>query len=397
MRRTGRLPPSGQVLSPARCCTKRRSKGICSLPRYLLANGGDVNALNTYQATPLYHAAHSGHKRVVELLLEKGAKPSPGALPLHAAAERGFIGVAEVLLASKADVNAAPRGQTALHVAIEHNNLQIAELLLANGANVNVGYSRKWNSTSGSRSDNPLYALGKLDGTPLHFAVQSRNPAAVRVLLDKGADANARSGAGLVPLHYAANPDMRADNAVQIAEMLLAAGAKIDATGDENDSLSGWAPLHIAVFHKLPHVTGLLLEKGADPNLPLPAQSGNEGTALNMAVSGGATEIVELLLKHKADVNAPGGNTPLLRATMEQNRQVAELLLAHKADINALNIEGNTALAIAVPNRDVPLAELLLSKGANPNTTNNEGYPTVTRRNRPGQPTAAGRATTRRI
>ncbi len=326
-------------------------KGHLLVAEYLLANGGDVNATDSYQSTPLYHAARSGHKRVVELLLSKGANPSLGAyLPLHAAAERGFIGVAEVLHANKADVNAVRQGKTALHMAIQERNFPIAELLLKNGADVNVVYTREWKGGFGNpQQGNPLYHLANLDGTALHFAIQGQNIEAARMLLAKNADANARSGAGLTPLHYIVNPQLNPDSSTRLAEMLFEAGAKVDALGSDDGNLPGWTPLHIAVFHKNANLVALLLEKGADPNLPV-APSGNEGTALNMAISGGGAELVELLLKHKADVNARdrNGNTPLVRAMRERNERLVDLLLSKGADPNALDAYGFPPLHVAL-------------------------------------------------
>jgi ankyrin repeat protein len=348
-------------------------KGHLLVAEYLLSNGATVDALDTSNATPLYHAAGNGHKRMVELLLAKGAQPSParGGQPLHTAVERGFKGVVEVLLAHKADVNAGY--MTALHVAIKEKNLPIAELLLTNGASLNALYAHSWNQGPAA-----LHSLATPDGTPLHFAIQIGNPTIARLLTAKGADVNLRTfHGGLTPLHYVSNPMLSRENSVEMIEMLLGAGAKIDALGADGGQLPGWTPLHIAVYHKLPHIVQLLLEKGADPNVPLTAQAGNERTALNMAVGSGATEIVELLLKHKADVNArdTSGNTPLLRAMSEANLPIAEVLLAHKADVTAIDSEGNTVLARAVHADNRAMARLLLSKGANANDTNSYGFP----------------------
>jgi len=350
-------------------------KGHLLVADYLLANGADIHALDSSKATPLYHAAGNGHKKMVELLLAKGAQPSPAdsGQPLQAAVERGFKGVVEVLLAHKADVNGG-FGMTALHVAIKEKNLSIAELLLANGANPNAVYVHSWNQGQGV-----LHSLGTLDGTPLHFAVQIGNPTFARMLIAKGADVNARTThAGLVPIHYAANPNLQPDAAKALTEMLLEAGAKIDTTGSEVSQLPGWTPLHLAVYHKVSQGVALLLEKGADPNFPFPAPFAYEGTALNVAISrGGESELVELLLKNKAAVNARdfSGNTPLLRAVRESNQQIAELLLAHKADVASVNSDGNTALALAVQAGNLSIAEVLLSKGANANDTNAYGFP----------------------
>lgn len=340
------LAPPGPSYAVGTVLHQAAFKGHLLVAEYLLANGAQVNALDSRNQTALYHAAHNGHKRMVELLLSKYARPSLGNnLPLHAVAERGFVGVAEVLLANKADVNAVRQGKTALHVAIDKKNLQVAELLLKNGADVNAIYPR---GKVTSQPTNPLHSLGSLDGTPLHFAVQNQNVEAAKMLLAKQADATARSGAGLTPLHSVAAAD--GNNALQMAKMLIEAGAKVDAAGTEDGDLPGWTPLHIAVFHKRPEIAALLLEKSADPNLFLPAQLGNERTALNIAMSGGVSEIVELLLTHKADVNARdhNGDTPLLRAVREQNQPMVELLLSNQADPSALDAQGFPPLQLAL-------------------------------------------------
>ncbi len=359
-------------------------KGHLLVAEYLLANGADIQALDTSKATPLYHAAGNGHKRMVELLLAKGAQPSPAdaGQPLHAAVERGFQGVVEVLLAHKADVNAA-YGMTALHLAIKEKNQRIAELLLANGANPNAVYALSWDQGPAL-----LNSLGTLDGTPLHFAVQGGSPTLARLLIAKGANVNAQTRQGLTALHYAQNPNLEQETAKDLIEILLGAGAKIDVA-KEGGQLAGWTPLHIAVSHKMFPNLQLLLEKGANPNLkPTPE------TALNMAIYGGVSEIVELLLKHKADPNAPGqgGTLPLLLAMRQAGPPIVSLLLAHKADVSARGADNNTALALAVHANNLTMAEVLLSKGANANDTNAYGFPMLhvalgaQPPNRPGQP-----------
>ena len=63
--------------------------------------------------------------------------------------------------------------------------------------------------------------------TPLHFAAQSRNAGAVRLLLDRGADVGARNAFGATPL-WTAFFNARDDDHGVIA-MLLDAGADLDA------------------------------------------------------------------------------------------------------------------------------------------------------------------------
>jgi ankyrin repeat protein len=106
--------------------------------------------------TPLHWASYCGRKDVAELLLasnaDVNAKDSLGATPLHNAALNGHKDVVELLLASKAEVNAKDNdGWTPLHYAACHGRKGVVELLLASNADVN--------------------AKDKDGKTPLHMAV----------------------------------------------------------------------------------------------------------------------------------------------------------------------------------------------------------------------------------
>ena len=79
--------------------------------------------------------------------------------------------------------------------------------------------------------------------TGLHEAAKSGKVDAVRVLLRRGADPNAReAGDNTAPLHWAA---ARAD--VAIVRLLLDAGADVHATGDVHAlDVIGWASFYHA-------------------------------------------------------------------------------------------------------------------------------------------------------
>jgi hypothetical protein len=104
--------------------------------------------------------------------------------------------------------------------------------------------------------------------TALHLAAAGYRVEIVKVLIAFGADANAvmnhrQSG----PLHYAADgyisgPEWDPERQVQTIELLLAAGAKVNAQ-DKN----GAAPLHRAVRTRCSAAARVLLESGADPTL----------------------------------------------------------------------------------------------------------------------------------
>ncbi len=91
-----------------------------------------------YGQTPLLIAAFNDRKDVVELLLaskaDVNAKANNGSTPLHLAAAKGNKDIVELLLASKADVNAVDNdGWSPVHSAIVWNHKDIEEFLRQHG------------------------------------------------------------------------------------------------------------------------------------------------------------------------------------------------------------------------------------------------------------------------
>ena len=117
----------------------------------------------------------------------------------------------------------------------------------------------------------------------------------------------------------------------------------------------------------------LLLAKDADVNA---ADKNKEArTPLDHAVENGFKTTAEVLIGHKANVNArlPDGSTPLHEAASRGFSAVAELLLAHGADVNAADKNGNTPLFIAVRDGRPEVVQLLLASKADVNFTNSTG------------------------
>ena len=102
---------------------------------------------------------------------------------------------------------------------------------------------------------------GKGQFTPLHLvAISNENPEVIAVLLEAGADVNARGTGGFTALHFAASQNRNPE----ILERLLMAGADVNARLDYGDT-----PLHMAVasVQKNPEVLRVLLRSGADANV----------------------------------------------------------------------------------------------------------------------------------
>jgi uncharacterized protein len=96
--------------------------------------------------------------------------------------------------------------------------------------------------------------------TALHLAVYAEQEEAARLLINHGADVNARSTGAIArvpPLGTAAFV-----RSVPLTRLLLDAGADVNGQGD-----GGFAALHSAAQNGDEELVSLLLERGADANL----------------------------------------------------------------------------------------------------------------------------------
>lgn len=178
---TGEARVVGSGNTPLHMAAIMRSPDIL---QFLLEAGADPNLGDAEGNTALAVAAQQGDLGCVCSLLTATPRADPniasehGAVPLHAAAERGFDEITRLLLAhgARVDVPTRAHGDTPLHDAALHGHQEVTRLLLAHGADVN--------------------RRELLGNTPLHLAAYGGFPGVVQQLLAHGADPSATNGAG---------------------------------------------------------------------------------------------------------------------------------------------------------------------------------------------------------
>ncbi len=98
------------------------------------------------------------------------------------------------------------------------------------------------------------------------------------------------------------------------------------------------------------------------------ATDADQTPMLYLAVDGGNSELVKLLLDHGADwrITTRSGWTVLSRACSHGTPQIVDLLLEHGADLNTRDIWGSLPIYGAVTTRNATMLEHLVARGARP-------------------------------
>ena len=176
--------------------------------------------------------------------------------------------------------------------------------------------------------------------------------AVANYLIDKGANINARNEGGATPLYFATK-------SFDLTRRLIDLKADVDVR-----AYVDYTPLHEAAFIGNLEVAKLLIDHGADVNF-----HGAIGTVLqkviyNKAESG--TEMAKLLIESGARLQGFSyGNTELHLAVLRDYAEIIPLLVKHGADVNAVNEYGHTPLYYAALHGHRKAAEALIAAGAN--------------------------------
>jgi ankyrin repeat protein len=150
-------------------------------------------------------------------------------------------------------------------------------------------------------------------------------------------------------------------DAFDLMETLLKSGANVNGSFKSDDK----TPLYHAIFHGDIKALEILLEYGANPNLP------NKKSALLKAIQDRRTKAIALLIENGAEINIKqrdpyyddNETTPLFLATEKGEIQIVKVLLENGANPN-IEVTNNKPIEIAIKKNRLDIALLLLSYNA---------------------------------
>lgn len=277
------------------------------------------------------------------------------------AAMKNNIHMVSLLLNAGVNVNTQDdEGCTVLHHAVEKNMIELTALLLQQPA-IDVTIKKQW-------GDAPLHIAARKDlsgklvamllqagahynskssgSTPVACAIHYKNIEATRLLIAAGANVNISK---FSLLNYCTKYPGYHDNKLEVAELLLKAGIIVDQVEKTDGRYIDMTPLKYAVVGNDHEMVALLARYGADVNavIKYKDQEHLNQNLLFYAINHSYIEIVKTLLKFgvvvdtikskkKCKTGCYSDMTELQLAVCVQDLESVSLLIAYGANPHAL-------------------------------------------------------------
>ncbi len=304
------------------------------IAQFLVYNGADINAKNNYNHSPMYLALEKQKGELIDLFLSSGVREGLSSNYLfRACAKKNYMGVLAMLKGGIDPNIKNEKGNTPLIISSSLGDLPSVRVLLAYRADVN--------------------AANKDGNTALIYAARYNHPDVVQELLRPQTlqipvDINAQNKQGQTALYWAA-----AKGYESIVRRLLAENA--DPTIAANDKL---VPYAIARQNKrtavLPWFEKTLQEVknsvAEEDKAALAAQAKAEGRELTDFTSEEETPVTDKDIFKAAQT----GDLDLARRVVDQN----------KAVVFDKNEEGDTPLLVAVSNGKTEIVDFLVNNAS---------------------------------
>ncbi|MHB9147646.1 MAG: ankyrin repeat domain-containing protein [Candidatus Amoebophilus sp.] len=343
--------------------------GQTEIAKKLIDLGASKNTEDKYGNEALHLAIEQSNSELVSYLIQKGIglywKNKLGLSPVDLASVKGRLDYVQQMFASRhSEINniSWQDGLTHLHRAVQRRDLALLKVLLNLGANKDE-----------QEQPGKIFPLSSKDKqqsphrTPLHFAVEQEDIAIIKCLIAAGANKSIPDRNGKTPIQYALEKAGR-----PLFRQLLNA-LQIDI--NEKDS-NGHTLLHRAIAEGNEKLAEQLMVAGADINIK--DKHGN--TPLHLAIQQKNLSLLKQMLAAEASkstgcINTKNNDqqTPLHLAVIQGDTAIIAGLVLEKADKVAKDKDGNTPLHVAVLTGNTAVVEQLISSNVDKDIKNNRG------------------------